>query len=638
MKRKTMTLPAMHRAAEIRAGSVDEAARTAEVVFTTGARVRRRRFFSEDFDEELEVSKKAIRLERLNAGAPFLDTHDALRLRSILGVVVEGSARIEGGKGVATIRFSSRDEVEPVFRDIRDGIIRNISVGYRVHKFEIEKKDGAPELRRAVDWEPMEISAVPIGADAGAQVRAGGDEFECVLEEIDQPKAAQPARKRNSKMKDEEMTLAGGGDAAELERRAMLDDYVKRYNLGAEFRTKHERSSAAKIKDAVLEELRRIDNEDAGGITNISDPCRSASLDDPDFRRRAMAGALVEQMLPGFTGPEGAAAYRGMKFSDFARLCLEERGRSTRAMRPATIIREALNLRAGGVGFGAQGSGDFVATLGDAARMFAESRYRLAPPVLKTLASEMGFTDFRAHKSVRGSAFPALQKVNEHGEITHGTLADSGDEIALARYGRIVGLTFQAITNDSVGMFADLMTSAAEGALATEANLMAAAVEANPLLADGLAVFAAGHGNIAAAGAAPSETTLTEARKAMRGQTGISGERIAPVPRFLLVPPALETVSEKLVSQVQATKTADANVFSILSVLVEPRLADETAWYLVADPAQVSGLRFGYLDSEGGPVVDERQGWEYDGIEFRVRMSFATGFTDFRGWYKNPGI
>ena len=43
------------------------------------------------------------------------------------------------------------------FCDIRAGIIRNVSVGYRVHRFEIERRDGEVDLWRAVDWEPMEI-------------------------------------------------------------------------------------------------------------------------------------------------------------------------------------------------------------------------------------------------------------------------------------------------------------------------------------------------------------------------------------------------------------------------------------------------------------------------------------------------
>ena len=55
---------------------------------------------------------------------------------------------------------------------IRDGIVRNISVGYIRHKIEKIEKNGETPLWRVVDWEPHEISAVPIPADAGSQFRA----------------------------------------------------------------------------------------------------------------------------------------------------------------------------------------------------------------------------------------------------------------------------------------------------------------------------------------------------------------------------------------------------------------------------------------------------------------------------------
>ena len=174
MPKTTIELPALSREAHLRAETVNEAARTVEIVWTSGATVRRNRLFQDAIDEKLSVDPDAVRLERLNAGAPFLNTHRAGSLESVLGVVEAGSARIENGLGTATIRFSERAEVEPVFRDIAADIIRNVSVGYRVHRYDIEKRDGAPELWRAVDWEPLEISAVPIGADPGSGIMRKG--------------------------------------------------------------------------------------------------------------------------------------------------------------------------------------------------------------------------------------------------------------------------------------------------------------------------------------------------------------------------------------------------------------------------------------------------------------------------------
>lgn len=162
------------RAATLRSASFDAEARTVEVVWTTGAAVRRIDWLSGDeFDEVLSLEPGAVRLDRLNAGAPFLDTHNSFELGAVIGSVVPGSARIDGGKGLATIRLSGARADADTIGKIRDGVIRNISVGYLCHRWEETEVDGLT-TRTVTDWEPLEISAVPVPADAGAQIRSHG--------------------------------------------------------------------------------------------------------------------------------------------------------------------------------------------------------------------------------------------------------------------------------------------------------------------------------------------------------------------------------------------------------------------------------------------------------------------------------
>ncbi|MBN9052278.1 MAG: hypothetical protein J0H80_00530, partial [Rhizobiales bacterium] len=84
-----------------------------------------------------------------------------------------GQDIIEGGKGYATVKLSRADADKAIVDKIRDGIIRNISVGYAIHKVVKTDADGDgnDEEWRVVDWEPLEISAVPVPADAGSQIR-----------------------------------------------------------------------------------------------------------------------------------------------------------------------------------------------------------------------------------------------------------------------------------------------------------------------------------------------------------------------------------------------------------------------------------------------------------------------------------
>lgn len=159
--------------------SINLEARTVDVIFTTGASVRRRRWTGWDssvpFDEVLVVSREAIDLGRLSRGAPALDSHSMYSSYSQVGVVER--AWIEGGEGLATIRFPKAEidkAADRMFGLVTDRIIRNVSVGYSIDRarvIEAEKK-GEVEKRMVERWTPYEISFVTIPADPGAQVRS----------------------------------------------------------------------------------------------------------------------------------------------------------------------------------------------------------------------------------------------------------------------------------------------------------------------------------------------------------------------------------------------------------------------------------------------------------------------------------
>ncbi|MCV5737600.1 hypothetical protein OFN56_37450, partial [Escherichia coli] len=74
-----------------------------------------------------------VDLSRMQQGAPVLNTHSRYDVRDVIGVVER--AWIEGGEGRALVRFSEREDVEPIWRDIKAGILRNVSVGYVVRKY-----------------------------------------------------------------------------------------------------------------------------------------------------------------------------------------------------------------------------------------------------------------------------------------------------------------------------------------------------------------------------------------------------------------------------------------------------------------------------------------------------------------------
>lgn len=182
MSKETKKLPGMQRRAFIAPESINANDRTIEIVWTTGARATQFNWDLGSFTEELEVSNKAVNMERLNAGsAPFLAMHNAFELEAVLGVVEKAWIDEEKSEGRAIIRFGKDDEkIDKVWNLVAQGIIRNISVGYTVEEYEVYEEIGE-KIFRAVKWTPLELSAVTVPADAKATVRAETRTSDCVI-------------------------------------------------------------------------------------------------------------------------------------------------------------------------------------------------------------------------------------------------------------------------------------------------------------------------------------------------------------------------------------------------------------------------------------------------------------------------
>ena len=174
MQRQTVEVVPLDLRADVAA--IHEDTRIVDLVFSTGADVVRYDWMTgTKYIERLSMDPKAIRLERLNLGAPLLDSHSAYSIANIIGAVEDGSAAVVGKQGRASVRFSKRADVEPFYQDVRDKIIRTVSTGYKTHEMQslgMDKKTGL-EIRLVTDWEPYEISMVPLNADMWARTRSG---------------------------------------------------------------------------------------------------------------------------------------------------------------------------------------------------------------------------------------------------------------------------------------------------------------------------------------------------------------------------------------------------------------------------------------------------------------------------------
>ncbi len=149
------------RALVVERQAIDEEARTATLAFASEMPYERWWGL-----EILDVSATSMRQGRLRSGANLLIDHDTRDVVGVIESVEIGADRVAR----AVVRFGKSVRAEEVWQDVRDGIRRNVSVGYMIHKAVLVETVEGVETYRVTDWEPFEVSLVSVPADASVGV------------------------------------------------------------------------------------------------------------------------------------------------------------------------------------------------------------------------------------------------------------------------------------------------------------------------------------------------------------------------------------------------------------------------------------------------------------------------------------
>jgi HK97 family phage prohead protease len=601
------------RRATVAPGSIHADQRTAEVIWSTGARVLRG--FFERFYEELSLDPKHVRLERLTSGnAPLLAAHDGGQLDAVIGVVE--SARLEGGHGIARVRFAKDDPAaDAAWNKVEQGILRNVSIGYKVHQY--EKRAAGDEqvpVMRAVDWEPYEISVVPMGADAGATFRAATFPFheEITMEptttDTTTPNPVDLERERTAGILSAvraarlDMTLAermiADGTALDAARAAVLARLIAR-------------QGAAGGPD-----------EGPSGITVVAptEEFRHAAADALCLR----AGVRVDK-------PHAAAGDIEASVHAIARTCLSRAGQTHRGSTEALLTR-------------AMTTSDFPLILVDAINKSVRRGYEDEPSSHRAWVRAVSVRDFKTqNRPILGSA-PSLEEVLEHGEYHEASMTEDAASYVVEKFGRIVALTWEALLNDDLDAFLRIQPALGQAARRKEADsvyaLFALNAAAGPTMQDGIALFHTSHANLGTVGSFDA-TLLGAARTLLRKQTALGGGQLALAPRFLIVPAEREHQAELLMAAASRTITSAAtdtvpSWIGDLRLVVEPRLANG-AVYLAASPEQIDTVELGLLqENMGGPTLTQDTEFVRDITRFKARHVFGVKALDWRGLVKQP--
>jgi hypothetical protein len=603
--------------------------RTATLTWYTGAAVRRYDARG-PFEMRFSMEPGAIRMGRLASGsAPLLNSHRDFTVNDVIGVITR--AWIENGQGKAAVRFSKRTDVDPIWQDVQDGILRNASMGVAIHAVEDITPQGASVRQVLVtDWEPEEVSLVPVGADPGA-----GFKFERATGPQEQKMDETIVTATGEEARDElKINLDAERQAAALAERARIREIEKvgrTLGLDATLVSQHVEAGTP------VEEFRKLALDELAKLSEAT-PIRSAAAvvtrDETETRRAGITAALLHRYDPAVfpLKDELGRDWAGQTLLDLARECLETSGTRTRRLPRHEIAKLALS------------TSDFPSILADVANKTLRQAYEAYPRTFLPFSRRRSAVDFKNINAVQLGEAPSLMKVNEKGEFTHGSIAESKETYKLATYGRIVSITRQTIINDDLSAFTRIPAGFGVAAATLESDTVWGIITSNPAMGDGVTLFHANHANLnTGAGSALALAGLGAGMAAMAKQKGLDGVTVLNVqPRYLVVPVALQlTAFQMIAPNLAPAKSADLvpDYIRALTPIAEPRLdaASTTAWYLFASPDQIDTIEYAYLEGQDGVYIETRQGFDVDGVEIKARLDFGAKAIDWRGLQKNAG-
>lgn len=569
--------------------------------------------------EEL-LSIEGASFDRLNT---FFTDHSR-KSTSAIGKVL--NTRVENGEIVGEVKFGRDEVAQAVKGRYEDEILTDVSIGYRINKYDVKKRDDDIDLVTVTEYEIIEVSSVGFGFDDGAKKREKEQEDMLGRQRI----AELEAMDKRSKKQEVELTTARNALTAEI----------------AEMKAENKR-----LKDEAKESKRVTDIEKVGALYNATPELIARMIADPTGNVHTLNTAILDKRVADTPPldvevngiPEVAkmrkeiidaisvrmGAKPDLKDNIFAQASLND-------MAARVLGIDAMDKRK--VMDRAMVTSEFPALLLDAGNRTLEAEFAQQASTWKQWAQQSELRDFRPVDVVRtANSGGMLDVISENGELKEITRFEDKRTWKLQSYGNKAFLSREIFVNNDLGAFGNIPTDFAERAANRESSNiygLLTGTGANFTMNDGLPIFHADHGNLGTA--VFSSAALIAAKLAMRKQTSINGAVLDIMPEYLIVSPELEDQAIVLLTSPASIEDAkNASVvntqYKTLTLIVDPRLKDPQEWYLMTGNKTITA---GYLAGSGRTPKIQINAQSILGLEYQTVFDFTQTAVDYRGMYK----
>ena len=580
-----------------------------QVIFTTGADVVRNGFV-----ERLRVDERSVILDRLKAGASFLIEHEK-DVRSVIGSVKD--AWIKDGKGYAEIQLTRQEKHAELVRDLLDGILRNVSVGYFRHDCgQVIGENSGTQILEFHRWEPFEISLVGVPADPGCYVRSKKTE-EAEKTDRKNPPQIEEQEERNT-------MACGQKTSQEKDSKTLQTDEIKNTSDTRMLEDRFDRLESILTKFLQKDELQRNFDESDRRVSHRIE----VGKEPTDHLKRGAVDALINRHNPKVELTEQGRAYVDHSLFDVA--CDFVGNGLGRGRNKNEVVQRAISTT------------DFPELLGELSKNTIYSAFNeiIENSYYRDFTEIKNIPDFnerRYHYLGRAGEF---QKQPEGSEFKRYSLkTEEGEKWQLASYGGEIAFTRQAIINGEEMDIMDLATDFGTAAAKTELELVNDVFLNNQVMCDGKPLFSKYHKNFVENAALDAEGML-KARQTLQAQTGITDKKIGLVPKILMVGLDLELKALRFdASPLYPQVSGQVNPYAgRQKVIICPHLNNPGEWYLMAGNGQgVKHIHIGYLDGKRQPQTQIYTEKSTGSVVTSGWIDVAVRAMDYRGMTKCTG-
>lgn len=662
--------------AKVSPSSFSEKENSVDMILSTEFPVIRYDWRIGEYIDEILLNEGArFRSEQI----PLLDNHNIYEgCCSQIGSIRELVADKESVRGKSF--FTSSDEVKPIVTRVKEGHLKESSIGYRIlektiikqgEKVTIKGKTFEAQKRTifiVTDYEIFEASMTPIAANPEAGLRSESEnKFKKKGEKI-----VEYLKRRDGTLvldeKGNPIPVKDEKEALELLRKMGIDQEQKA--------PVDEKKIRKEVKESYKKRCQEITEDCKRSNISLDDTLSYLDSDkSADQVRKEIIDSLSKtrnpQLIDNSRNPE-IVRDQADKCYEFVRNSLELRFGleiSEEQQKNATMGKSLLDLskimlqgrsssdvyRMDNVAFGQEVfkriepvyravspgpmvSSDFPTLLSNIAQKRLQRNFDDAQTTYQIWTIQESVPNFKVFEIPFISGIDSLAVIPDGDEPARATFSDGGESSKLVDRGREIVISWQTLINDDLGAIVRIVVKASQASARTANKICYQVLKQNKNLSDGVPLFHATHKNLGVP-ANLSYDELSLARAMQRKQVGPKQENLNLPIRHLLVSPDNEELAIKLSSDnVKPGGTNDEkNTFKGLNPVIDNELVGQE-WYTATNPAQQETVQFTTLEGFEKPRIMEETRMASMARHYYVRFPCVALPVDFRGLTKNAGV